>query len=78
MKISVKVRTGAREEGVEEIDDNSFLVRVKAEPIDDKANKALLRVLARYFQVTPSVIKIIHGRSSKHKLIDVPLDNGQL
>ena len=78
MKIFVKVKTGVKEERMEQVDGKNYLASIKAEPIDDKANKALLRVLARYFQVTPSVIKIIHGRSSKHKLIDVPLDNGQL
>ncbi|KKU48903.1 hypothetical protein A3H10_04575 [Candidatus Uhrbacteria bacterium RIFCSPLOWO2_12_FULL_46_10] len=72
MRIFVKVKTNAKEERVEQVGDKNYLASVKAEPIDDKANEALVKLLARYFGITPSAIKIVHGSSSRHKIIDIP------
>ena len=71
MRISVKVKTGAREEKIEVIDSKTFLVRVKAEPIDNKANEALIKLLARHFGVAPSTVEIVRGCLSRRKIVDI-------
>lgn len=73
MKIFVKVKTNAKEERVVQVGDKNYLASVKAEPIDDKANKALAKLLARYFGTAPSSVKIVRGSSSGHKTIDIPV-----
>lgn len=73
MKIFVKVKTNAKEERVEQVGGKNYLVSVKAEPIDDRANEALAKLLARYFGVAPSTVKIVRGSSSRHKIIDIPV-----
>lgn len=72
MKIFVKVKSNAKEERVVQVSDKNCLVSVKAEPIDGKANKALVKLLARYFGTAPSAIKIVRGSSSRHKTVNIP------
>lgn len=43
-----------------------------AAPVDGKANAALIRLLAREFRVPKSKIRILHGETSRDKLIELP------
>lgn len=47
-------------------------VRVTAPPVDGKANKALVVLLAREFKVPKSKIRIIQGETSRDKLVELP------
>ena len=51
-------------------------VRVTAAPVEGRANKVLLRFLAKEFGVTPSSVEIVRGHRSREKLIRItaPLD----
>ena len=51
IKIFVRVKSGAKEDEVEKIDKNHFVVSVKERPIKGQANKGVIRVLADYYQV---------------------------
>lgn len=44
-------------------------VKITAPPVEGKANKALIEVLAEYFNVKKSAVKIIKGAKSKNKVI---------
>ena len=59
MKISVKVRPGAKIDAVEELEDGSFLVSVKALPIDGRANGAVIEVLAEFLKIPKSNLPIL-------------------
>ncbi|MEI6650776.1 MAG: DUF167 domain-containing protein, partial [Candidatus Moraniibacteriota bacterium] len=59
MKISVTVKPNAREEKVIRNDDGSFAVSVKAPSREGKANARLPKVIAAYFGVAPSTIRIV-------------------
>lgn len=71
MKINVKVKLHSKEEKVEKIDDNNFVVWIKELPIENRANKAIIMVLADYFNVLKANISIVSGRKSKHKIIEI-------
>ena len=47
-------------------------VRVTAPPVDGKANKALIALLAREFKTPKSKIAIVQGETSRDKLIELP------
>ena len=68
--MTVNVRTNSREELVTR-DSNGMIVHVKESPSENKANIAVIKALARHFKVPQSSIKIVHGASSKTKLIEV-------
>jgi uncharacterized protein (TIGR00251 family) len=67
--IKVKVQPRAKKVGVEKIDEGTYKVRVHAAPEKGAANKEVLVSLADYFDVPPSTIKIIRGKTSRTKLV---------
>ncbi len=58
-------------EKVEKIDDSHFTVSVKEPPIQGMANRAIVKVLAGYFGVTSSSVKIVSGFTSRQKIIEI-------
>lgn len=71
MKINVRAKPSSREEKVEKIDENNFVVSVKEPPEKGKANDAIRNALAVYFKTGSSRIKIVSGYSSRNKVIEI-------
>ncbi len=71
MKIFVKARPLAKEEKVEKIDDQNFTVSVKEPPVAGQANRAIVKALAEYFNVSPSQVRLVSGFSSKNKVFEI-------
>lgn len=46
-----------------------YKVKITAQPIDGKANKALIEFLSKYFKVPKSYFEIVRGETSKDKTI---------
>ena len=70
MKIKVRVAArSSREEVVETGDD--YLVRVKAQPREGKANEAVIKLLAEYFGVSRSSVRITSGLSGRNKIVEI-------
>ena len=70
-KICLKVKPGARKNQVIKKEDGSFAVSVTAPPEKGKANKAVIRLLADYFGIAKSKIRVISGATSKNKIAEV-------
>lgn len=71
MKIFLKVKTKAREQKVQQIDETNYVVHVKSLPVDGKANKEIIEVLSEHFQVSKSNIQFLTGETSKQKIIEI-------
>lgn len=71
MKIVVKVKPNSKKKKVEKIDKGIFSVFVKELPVQGKANQAVRKLLAEYFNVLPSRVRIVSGRTSKNKIIEI-------
>ena len=70
MKINVKVIAAAkRNEIIKE--ENSFKVYVNKPAVDNKANLAVIELLADYFKVRKNSVNIIKGQKSKNKIIEI-------
>ena len=70
MKIKVKVQPQAKKNLVVE-ENGRYKVYLTAPPIEGKANKALVDVLADHFNIKRKNIKIISGLRSKEKSIEI-------
>ena len=70
-RLAVSVQPGASTEGVVGFDDGVLRVRVKAPPIEGRANAALLKLLAGILGVPPSSITIVRGARTRRKLLTV-------
>lgn len=72
-RIFIKAKTGAKTKSVEKIDDNHFKVCVKEPPQENKANEAIIKVLAEYFDISKSMVDIVAGHKSKQKIVEIQL-----
>ena len=70
IKIRVLPRS-SKNEVVGEMADGTLKVKLTAPPIDGKANDALIKLLAKHFNVAKSKIKIAAGATSKNKTIEI-------
>lgn len=83
MKIRVKVKPGAKIEKVEFLNQpelglkmhqpeyDTYIVHVKALPIDGKANAAVIQALANHFNVALSLIRLDSGSKASIKLFTI-------
>ena len=51
--------------------DGALRVRLTSPPVEGAANAALIRILARAFDVSPSAVEIISGQTSKTKIVSI-------
>ena len=71
LELRVKAQTQSRNEGVAGISGDAVRVRVNAPPVEGKANKRLLAILAEEFGVAKSRVQLVHGARSRRKWIRV-------
>ena len=71
MKINVKAKPRAKNNLVQKIDEENFAVFVTAPPIKGLANRAIIDLLADYFHISKSQIKLISGFASGHKVFEI-------
>jgi len=71
MKIIIKAKPGSREDKIEKVSETNYIVSVKAPPVDGKANAAIIKLLAKHFDISPSLIEIISGYMAKVKVIKI-------
>lgn len=77
ISLSVKVKTGQRTTSITLEGDRLIRVQLKASPIKNAANDALIHLLADFLKIRKSDIAIRLGKTSKQKLlyIKVPEQN---
>ena len=67
--ISVKVKPGSRIEALEEQADGTWLARVKAPPVDGKANAELVGLVAEQFGCSKGEVSIKSGATGRVKRV---------
>jgi hypothetical protein len=71
MKISVKVIPSAKVEKVQPSLGGSLKIWLRARPKEGEANKALVKLLSKYFDTPKSQINIVSGLTSKNKIVEI-------
>ncbi|WP_206521881.1 DUF167 domain-containing protein [Thermotoga sp. Ku-13t] len=74
VRILVKVKPGAKSESVELLADGTLKVSVIAPAVGGKANEAVRELLAEELSLSKSDVRIVNGRTSRLKQIELPLD----
>jgi uncharacterized protein (TIGR00251 family) len=67
----VRVAPRASRDGIEGEYQGALKVRLTAPPVDDRANKALCRVLAERLNVPLSAVRIVAGEKNRTKRVAV-------
>ena len=71
MQYQVQVKPGTSQEKIVVNPDGSLTVFLRARPHDGEANTALIKILAKHFNVGKTQIKITRGLKSKNKTIKI-------
>lgn len=71
MRLSVQIAANAKKTEVVGALDDVLKIRLQAQPIDGKANEALVRWLAHTFGVARSAVTLTHGQTNKRKLLEI-------
>jgi len=65
MTIEVKVKPKSSQEGIKNLGNGKFEIRVNEVPEGGKANERVIELLSEYSKVSKSSIKIKYGQTSK-------------
>jgi uncharacterized protein len=71
IRLNIQVMPNARRSEVVGVFDGHLKIRLQAQPIEGKANDALIRYLADALHVPKSAIKITHGHTGKRKIVEI-------
>lgn len=73
MRIYIKVFPKSGRSEVVEISQKQFEIRTTALPAKGEANKAVVKLLAKYFKTAKSNIIIVGGKTAREKIIDIDI-----
>jgi len=71
MKLTVKVKPSSKSPGIDKTDLENWVVRVREAPADGNANAAVIRSVAAEMKVPKSCVQILHGKSSRQKILEI-------
>jgi uncharacterized protein YggU (UPF0235/DUF167 family) len=69
-RFAVRLTPRADGDRIDGVVDGALWVRVAAAPVDDAANRSLLRLLARALGVSPGRLQLVGGRRGRTKLVE--------
>ena len=75
MRIFVRAKPKSKREYVKRIGDLRFVVAVKEAPEKGKANQAIAKALAEFFNIQLSSVILVSGQTSKQKIFEIPIPN---
>ncbi len=78
MILSLKIKPNAKKNEIIIDDSGNIKIKIKAPPVDGKANKELIKFLSEIFDVPKSYIEILSGETSSIKRVKVMGDENKL
>ncbi len=69
IRIKIKVEPGSSKSGIVGSYGDALKVKLTSPPVEGKANKELINVLAKGFGIHKKNVEIISGQSSKNKIV---------
>jgi hypothetical protein len=67
--LTCRVHPNAPQNRIEKVQDDQLIVRLNSPPVEGKANKALIKLLAKTLHIAPSRLSLIQGDKSRTKVI---------
>jgi uncharacterized protein len=71
LRLAVQVMPNARKSEIAGIAENMLKIRLKAQPIEGKANEALLKYIADALDLPRSAVRLTHGHTGRRKLLTI-------
>jgi hypothetical protein len=71
VRLSVQITPNAKKTEVIGVLEDVLKIRLQAQPIEGKANEALIRYIADTLNIPKSAVHITHGLTNKRKVIEI-------
>jgi len=76
LRVRLKVQPSARQQGVKGVEADAtgasrLVVQVNAPPVDGKANGAVMKLLAKRWGVSPSLMAVVSGATARQKVREI-------
>ena len=71
VRLTVQITANAKKTEVIGVLEDALKLKLHAQPIEGKANEALIRYLADTLGVSRSAITLTHGHTNKRKLLEI-------
>ncbi len=71
VSVSVKIVPRSKKSEIVGFEEGRLKIRIAAPPVDDAANKELLRYLAKFFDTSKSQVHIAAGHTARVKRIEI-------
>lgn len=71
VRLAVQISANAKKTEVVGVLEDALKIKLQAQPIEGKANEALIRYLAETLGVARSAVALTHGQTNKRKLLEV-------
>ena len=69
VRFKVRLTPRSKKDTIDGLHEDALKIRVKAPPVDGKANAALIKLLSRQLGVSKSSITVVTGHTSRTKII---------
>lgn len=74
LRLAVQVVPNAKRSEVVGMHGDAVRIRLQAQPIEGKANEALIRFIAETLDLPKSAVVISHGQTARRKLVEIAAD----
>ena len=71
VRIAVHIAPNAKRTEVLGVFDDALKIKLQAQPVEGKANDALVKFIASALDVARSSVAITHGHTNKRKLLEI-------
>jgi uncharacterized protein len=71
IRLAVQITPNAKKSEVIGLLEDVLKIRLQAQPIEGKANEALIRYIADILDVPKNAVSITHGHTNKRKIIEI-------
>lgn len=71
VRLAVQIQPNAKKTEVVGVLDDALKIKLAAQPIEGKANEALVKWLAGALGIARSAVTLTHGQTNKKKLLEV-------
>ena len=75
VRLTLQIQPNAKKSGVAGYFGDLLKIRLHAQPIDGKANEALISYLADALEVPKRAVSITHGHTAKRKTVEIRGDH---
>ncbi|MDD2656153.1 MAG: DUF167 domain-containing protein [Patescibacteria group bacterium] len=71
MRLNIKVIPKSSLNKIIRVSENELKVKLTSPPVDGEANKKLIEILSKEYNVAKSKIRIVKGETGKNKVVEI-------